>query len=204
MSHPSLEKFTSDMDRLVGAETDSHAIAKATSFHLAELLLAPEFLEDRFRQPSSTGYTQHVVHVNPEGRYSIVALVWLPGQATPIHDHRCWCVVGVLEGSEHQTRYHLFEDDDTRFLRTFASERFSPGEVCALVPPEEDIHLVKNEGEVTGISIHIYGDDISQVGTSINRTFDLPVDESASASAKRVSWRDFESETPPRSQPSIQ
>lgn len=194
MPHPSLEKFTARMDRLVGAESDPHAVTEETAAYLAELLSTPGFLEDRFRQPSPTGYQQHVVHVHPDGLYSIVALIWLPGQATPVHDHRCWCVVGVLEGREHQTRFHLYEDDTSgaRFLTSLSEETFSPGEVCALVPPEEDIHVVQNNGDGVGISIHVYGADISKVGSSINNTFDLPVHQRLSPRAKRIRWRDFD------------
>src|SRR3954452_13064216 len=32
-------------------------------------------------------YSQHVLHVEPDGSFSVVGLVWLPGQVTPIHDH---------------------------------------------------------------------------------------------------------------------
>jgi predicted metal-dependent enzyme (double-stranded beta helix superfamily) len=83
------------------------------------------------------------VRVPPAGRYSIVALVWRPGQATPIHDHRCWCVVGVWRGLERETTYELHCDDDPYVVLRGAtvSQR---GDVSVLVPPDEDVHRVEN------------------------------------------------------------
>src|ERR1700722_7303788 len=40
----------------------------------------------------------HLLHAEPDGAFSILGLVWRPGQATRIHDHITWCVVGVLSG----------------------------------------------------------------------------------------------------------
>ena len=191
--HPALASFIERMDRLVATTNDDHRIADVTSEHLAELLDQPRFLEDADRASSEDGYTQHVVHVHPQGLYSVVSLVWRPGQATPIHDHRCWCVVGVLRGQEREERFTLHEDDGDQWLSEHAVSHYRPGQVCALVPPDENIHRVVNEADETSISIHVYGADIDACGTSINRTFELPVradgdDETA------ASWRDRDTE----------
>jgi predicted metal-dependent enzyme (double-stranded beta helix superfamily) len=186
-----LESFVQCMDELVASTNDSTQIAAETEKYLADLVSHPEFLEERFREPASDRYRQHVVHVHPEGRYSVVSLVWRPGQETPIHDHRCWCVVGVLDGRETENRYDLYQDSETRVLRITNQTNYHPGEVCALVPPLEDIHKVAN-GDPDGltISIHIYGDDIAKAGSSINHIFEYPVVTSLPANAKPVSWRE--------------
>lgn len=186
-----LDVFVKDMDDLVSTTSDPTSIAAQTERHLAELIKHPEFLEEQFREPAPDRYRQHVVHVHPEGKYSIVSLVWRPGQATPIHDHRCWCVVGVLEGRETETRYDLYENSGSRVLRLTEETSYDPGEVCALVPPVEDIHKVANGGsEGITISMHIYGDNIAEVGSSINHIFDHPVVAEVPSEATPVSWRD--------------
>jgi predicted metal-dependent enzyme (double-stranded beta helix superfamily) len=40
--------------------------------------------------------------------FSIIAVVWRPGQLTRIHDHMTWCVFGVIQGVEHE---ELFDAD---------------------------------------------------------------------------------------------
>ena len=37
------------------------------------------------------------------------------------------------------------------------------------------IHRVRNIGSDTAISIHIYGTDVSRIGSSVRRAYDLPV-----------------------------
>lgn len=155
---------------------------------LTELLKRHGWLNPEHRRGLPDRYRQHVLHVSPDGSFSVVTLVWLPGQKTPIHDHVTWCVVGVYEGEEEEIRYRLYEDGDRRFLVPEGRLKTQPGQVTALVPPEEDIHQVSNVGEGEAISIHVYGADIGKLGSSINRTFDdLPI-LPFPGDARRVRW----------------
>ncbi len=49
--------------------------------------------------------TSHTLHVEPDGTFSIIAVIWRPGQLTRIHDHLTWCVFGVIQGVEHEELY---------------------------------------------------------------------------------------------------
>ena len=49
------------------------------------------------------------MHAEPDGSFSVVGLVWRPGQITPIHDHVTWCVIGVLQGAEYEELFALRE-----------------------------------------------------------------------------------------------
>jgi predicted metal-dependent enzyme (double-stranded beta helix superfamily) len=151
-------------------------LVRAVAGALAELLEEHAWLRPEHTQGFSDRYRQHVLHVAPDGAFSVVALVWLPGQKTPIHDHVTWCVVGVYEGEEEEIRYQLYEDGERRFLVPEGTQKTQPGQVTTLVPPEEDIHQVSNVGKGKAISIHVYGADIRKLGSSINRTFGhLPI-----------------------------
>jgi predicted metal-dependent enzyme (double-stranded beta helix superfamily) len=44
--------------------------------------------------------TRLVSCVEPAGSFSVVALVWQPGQATTIHDHVTWGAFAVLRGTD--------------------------------------------------------------------------------------------------------
>jgi len=187
--HPALATFTSAMDVLVASDEAPQGIADGTCARLQPLLADGDWLAAEHRAASTDGYQQHVVHVHPQGRYSVVALVWLPGQATPIHDHRCWCVVGVLEGREQEERFRLHADAGDEWLEPVATRRYRQGETCRLVPPDEDIHRVTNVGDAAAISLHVYGADIRACGSSINRTFELPV-RATGTDDSAVAWRD--------------
>ena len=47
--------------------------------------------------------------------------------------------------------------------------------------PPGDIHRVRNVGDRTAISIHVYGTDVSRIGSSVRRYYDLPVQPARSA-----------------------
>ena len=191
---PPLVRFTDAMDRAVAASNDPSTLAAHASVELVDLLAHPEAIVDEHRVSSSDDYLQHVVHVHPEGRYSLVALVWQPGQETPIHDHRCWCVVGVMEGEEEERRYRLVEHDGESALVLTGTQRHPRGSVSSLVPPEENIHRVSNSSGERTLSLHVYGDDIARCGSSINHVFDSGLvradlsDEEISG-ARPQSWR---------------
>jgi predicted metal-dependent enzyme (double-stranded beta helix superfamily) len=117
--------------------------------------------EQRLGSPDD--YRAHTLHVDPDGSFSIVALVWRPGQTTRIHDHLTWCVFGVIQGIEHE---ELFDVD----LNLVGRNENHVGDVSGFAPPG-DIHRVCNTGETTAISIHIYGTDITRVGSSARRYY---------------------------------
>jgi 3-mercaptopropionate dioxygenase len=165
MTSNAFTSFTADAERLLD---DPHAIGT----RLGALLACDSWLAAEHRLPGRDTYRQHLLHVSPSRRLSVVALVWLPGQRTPIHDHVAWCVVGVYEGRERETRYRAVEVDGERCLEPVGSIEAPPGHVEVIVPSEEDIHRVEAAGPGPTISIHVYGADIERLGSSIYRRFD--------------------------------
>lgn len=166
-------------------ESLSHGVARA----LKSLLAEPDWLSQDYRQGWPDRYRQYILHVAPDGGFSVVALVWQPGQTTPIHDHLTWCVVGVYEGAEEEINYRLYENNGERFLAKHAVETAHPGEVTTLIPPEEGIHKVTNSGTDKAISIHVYAADIGLLGSSINQIFEQMPVLSDPGDARRVHWR---------------
>jgi len=127
-------------------------------------------LEQRRGEPGPLH--SRLLHAEPDGAISIVALIMRPGQSTPIHDHVTWCVSAVLEGVEHEELFRL--DEATQTLIRCGTSNNGRGEVSGFAPPG-DIHRVSNLSDDVAISIHVYGTDISRVGSSVRREYDLPV-----------------------------
>jgi 3-mercaptopropionate dioxygenase len=127
-------------------------------------LPTPDVLTAAQRLGSPDDYCGHNLYVEPDGSFSIVALVWRPGQLTRIHDHMTWCVFGVIQGVEHE---ELFDAD----LNLVGRNENHVGDVSGFAPPG-DIHRVHNTAEETAISIHVYGTDVTRVGSSARRYYD--------------------------------
>lgn len=135
---------------------------------LRPYLGAPGLLSRSHRRSSAGGYRTNVVHVHRAGRYSIVALVWRPGQRTPIHSHAAWCVVGVHAGRELERTFRPAEHGVVEIGR----RTLGAGDVAWLDAGDDDIHEVANAAATTTISIHVYGLDYRRAGSSIRRTFE--------------------------------
>ena len=169
---PSLRPLVSAVRGVVGRHADwpetARLVARALERHLPE----PDVLSAEQRAGDPDRYRTHFLHTEPGGAFSIVALVWRPGQVTPIHDHVTWCVFGVIQGVEHEEVFAL--DEQRGCLVQVGTTANQTGDVSGFAPPG-DIHRVRNTGEDTAISIHIYGTDVARIGSSVRREYDLPV-----------------------------
>jgi predicted metal-dependent enzyme (double-stranded beta helix superfamily) len=138
--------------------------ARLVAEQLRRHLPSPDVLTSEQRAGDPDGYRSHTLYVEPGGAFSINALVWRPGQTTRIHDHVTWCVFGVIQGVEHE---ELFDAG----LRLVGENDNRVGDVSGFAPPG-DIHRVHNIGDATAISIHIYGTDVTRIGSSVRRYYD--------------------------------
>ena len=172
---PVLAALIASIREVIRTGVDDGDVARRVAGQLGPCLGGDSFLTEAQREPDPDHYRQHILHVEEDGSFSIVALVWLPGQETPIHDHVSWCVVGVHEGQEYETHYQVESDDEGgSWLVEDGRSVNPPGSTAALTPPG-DIHKVVNNGQKLAISLHIYGADIGKLGSSIRRRYDLPV-----------------------------
>jgi 3-mercaptopropionate dioxygenase len=140
-----------------------NGLAQIPAHELRAHLPGPEILTPDQRLGRPDRVAGHLLHTEPDGAFSIIGLVWRPGQTTRIHDHITWCVVGVLSGIEHE---ELFDEA----LNPLGTRDNPPGEVSGFAPPG-DIHRIRNVRDETAISLHIYGTDITRVGSSARRYY---------------------------------
>jgi 3-mercaptopropionate dioxygenase len=151
---------------------DWQRTAELVAAALRRQLPGPDLLTADERLGDPDGYRCHILHAEPDGSFSVTAMVWRPGQVTPIHDHVTWCVFGVLQGTEYEELYSLAADG-SHLVEAGRNENLR-GEVSGFAPPG-DIHRVRNSGDQVAVSLHVYGADISRLGSSIRRTYELPV-----------------------------
>ena len=138
--------------------------AELVAGQLRRHLPSPDVLTAEQRLGSADGYRSHTLHVEPNGSFSVIGLVWRPGQVTRIHDHLTWCVFGVIQGIEHE---ELFDAG----LNLVGESDNHVGDVSGFAPPG-DIHRVHNTSDTTAISIHVYGTDVTATGSSVRRYYD--------------------------------
>jgi predicted metal-dependent enzyme (double-stranded beta helix superfamily) len=164
VTRPALTDLVPAVRQVIGMRADWARTAELVADQLRAHLPGPDVLTADQRRGHPDRPAGHVLHAEPDGTFSILGLVWRPGQSTRIHDHITWCVVGVLAGIEHE---ELFDES----LDPVGIRDNHPGEVSGFAPPG-DIHRIRNVGRETAVSLHIYGTDITRVGTSARRFYD--------------------------------
>jgi 3-mercaptopropionate dioxygenase len=127
-------------------------------------------LAARYLAGEPSGYRTYLVHAEPDGSFSVVLMVLRAGQRTPVHDHLTWCVTAVLQGTEYEEIFALRDG----YLEVVARNQNDVGAVSGFAPPG-DIHQVRHDGAGNAVSMHVYGTDITRVGSSIRREYPLPV-----------------------------
>ncbi|MFF6995417.1 cysteine dioxygenase [Streptomyces sp. NPDC008313] len=171
-----LDRLVGEVKDIVGRGLPHHRTARLVGERLAPHLGAGDLLTAHQSEGDPGHYRQHVLHAEDDGSFSIVSLVWLPGQRTAIHDHVSWCVTGVHTGREDERRYELVPGRTASRLVATREVVNEQGAVCGFAPPG-DIHRVWNAGSDKAISLHIYGADITRLGTSIRRVYEPPQGE---------------------------
>ncbi len=167
---PGLEDLVAGVRGAVSRHAGWRETAVLVAAELRRNLPSTDVLTADERLGDPDAYQSHTLYVAPDGAFSVVGVVWRPGQVTVIHDHVTWCVFGVLRGVEHE---ELFACEGGHLRAVGVNDNLA-GEVAGFAPPG-DIHRVRNTGDVTAISIHVYGTDISRVGSSVRRIYDLPI-----------------------------
>lgn len=157
-----LRDFVTRFSDLLTEDRAEHEVLEAGKLLLGKLVARDDWLPAAVAQPHPERYQQYLLHCDSRERFSVVSFVWGPGQATPVHDHRIWGLVGVLRGSELVERYA--RDASGALVPTGGPVRLTEGEVDAVSPMIGDIHRVINgRGDAPSISIHVYGGNIGAV-----------------------------------------
>ena len=163
-----LQDFVADFADLVGeAPGEAETLARGRRL-LATLIRQDDWLPDAYAAPDPLRYRQYLLHRDTKARFSVVSFVWGPGQATPIHDHRTWGLIGILRGAELVEAFA--RDADGALRSSSPATIIQAGTVDAVSPRIGDIHRVANAfDDRISISIHVYGADI---GTVRRATYD--------------------------------
>lgn len=154
--------FVAAMTALVDRAPGEPALLHEGRALLAGLVAHDDWLPAPAARVRGDRYAQHLLHLDPRGRFSVVSFVWGPGQRTPVHDHTVWGLVGVLRGAERCEECTL--DADGRPRLSGRAHVMHPGEVEAVSPTVGDWHRVSSaRADGPSVSIHVYGADIGSV-----------------------------------------
>lgn len=158
-------RLAQEIEEFAGEGLNDRKFIQAAEPALRRLLAEKDFLPEEATRISDKSYARHLLHVDPENRFCIAAMVWTPGQGTPIHDHDgSWGMIGMVRGKLEVVNYYANEAQITSGevdLRSEAPHVPSAGSeacVCGCA----DIHTVNNRFDEIAISVHIYARELEK------------------------------------------
>ncbi|MDE2197606.1 MAG: cysteine dioxygenase family protein [Rhodospirillales bacterium] len=130
---------------------------------IAPYLADPDLLADRACPGDPARYTRHLLHNDSKG-YAVVAIVWSPGQMSPVHGHRTWCALGVQRGLLTETFFRA--EGDVALPTTCLARR--AGDTSHAPADRLAIHRLANLGTQEAVSLHVYGVAFDRFGDGVN------------------------------------
>ena len=153
---------------------------------------ADGFLAPQHLRADPDHYARNAIHVAPDQSLSLYALVWAPGQWTPVHDHGSWGVVGVLRGVLEERSYIRTGAHDATVcsadtgieLQRGGVTLLGSGSVTSFVPNPDHIHITGVSADHPhAVSLHLYGRNMNSfhlydVAAGTRRSVNLEHNES--------------------------
>ncbi len=161
--HYDLDAFIADCRRTAGQCPDPADCVTAIAPLMLQLLAsAPHLLKPAHYRSEPAHYSRNALYICPEDELSLYALVWLPGQWTPVHDHGSWGVVGVVEGILEERAFMALDGEITTNegirLKRGGNVLLPPGAVTTFVPNPDHIHRTGVPADrERAVSLHLYG-----------------------------------------------
>lgn len=158
-----LKALIAGITSVVREHSDDGARCEQITPHLRRWMDGGGALPERVLQPCEGGACGHLLYTDPEGAFFVISVVFPPGTSSGVHYHGAWGVIGILQGTDEETKYQRAESPaDVAVGQSCALDTvekiYSPaGTITYLRPPHEGFHRVKAAGAETGISLHILG-----------------------------------------------
>ncbi len=140
-------------------------LASRVGRELRRLMAAHDWLPAECRAAGEDTYRRHVLYADPLGRFTVLSVVWQPGQGTPVHGHTAWGAAGVYSGTPSVANYRLARDGTVELA---CEAVCAPGDVTCVQPGIDYPHRVRNASDDVAITIHTYGRDLVADPASIN------------------------------------
>ena len=163
---PQLQRLAGRVSAATALAPDAMALEIKAALH--EATGDAGWLPPERRRASHEHYARHLIHADPQDRFSILAIVWDRGQMSPIHAHHCWCAVGVYQGLLTETHYRAGAAGEPPV--EIGSARHAAG-ASTFDSGGKGIHRIANYSGVLAVSLHIYGVARDRIATGVNRVY---------------------------------
>jgi predicted metal-dependent enzyme (double-stranded beta helix superfamily) len=108
---PVFEKFIADLRAIWADDPETQSRMEKAKPLLEQLVKDPTLKAHSAEWPSTEGYKNLLLYVDPEHNFVVNGVVRVPGRTGSVHDHAdAWVLYGVLDGTESLERYDRVDD----------------------------------------------------------------------------------------------
>ena len=156
------DAFVEQMSELIQASNGYEPdILSKGQLLLGTLVATDTWLPSKFAESHPDQFRQYLLHRDRDKRFSIISVVFAPGQGATPHNHTVWGLIGQLRGAELTRHYEDPKPGEALKLRSECV--LKPGQTAAVSPTIGDIHDVSNVADGISVSIHVYGADLGSI-----------------------------------------
>jgi len=169
---PVFESFVAQLRAIWKTDNDDQSRMEKARPLLERLVMDPALKAHSARWPSTEGYKNLLLYVDPQYHFAINAVVRTPGRIGGVHDHAdAWVLYGVLDGSESLERYERIDDGSRAGyadVRLTSVTRGTQGKVDLVAP--HAIHAEQG-GPARSVAVIVRSRRLGE-GTILQRAYD--------------------------------
>ena len=151
-----LYRFLTDLEDILTQEDNEATIVKRLIPKVRKLLIESEWIQFAFTHPDpQLGWSVNTLYDEPDYPITVQMVTWLPGQASPIHNHGTWGIVAIISGTEKNTFWQLDPNQGDYAIKPSREQILEAGDIIGF--SSNAIHQIEALEEEAVISFNIYG-----------------------------------------------
>lgn len=159
----SIKDFSNDLENIVSVSSSYEDIIKETAYKMAFLLDNDNLFDNDYINKIRNHEIDNTLYRSTNNDFIIQLFTWEANSTTPIHDHFTWGLMGVYYNKLKVIEYNLKKIDNNAYdLNESDTYIATEGDICYILPPNEEIHKISNPTDKLSVSIHIYGKNIDE------------------------------------------
>lgn len=159
MTHAVISEFVSNLRSVTDGVSDPALIIEEITPLVRHLADDTSWVEPAFYEcDEDQGFGINILNEELDHTLLVEAIAWLPGRGVAPHDHQTWGIVVGIDGVEVNVDWRRLDDGlkpGYAELEIAQETAVGHGDIVSFLP--DDIHGVRNDGDVTSLSLHVYG-----------------------------------------------
>jgi predicted metal-dependent enzyme (double-stranded beta helix superfamily) len=151
-------RFLTELEDILRGATDENSCLPAIHQLVRKLILNSYWIQTQYSEPEpQTGISVQTLYDEIGFPLTVQTVTFLPGVASPIHNHGIWGVVALLKGREKNIFWKRESDPDLRDKIARVGEVvLEPGDAISFAP--DAIHCVEAIGDEPVVTFNVYGE----------------------------------------------